>query len=357
MSDTFEIVDGNIQYAKNAYFSGIFRKFVKTLDPIHEELNHTLIHIEKPVFAIETLHFCYVHMIEHIFRYFWVIQDLLKSKHLETEDIVFFVRRNDLMAYATKSDYILAQYFSVIDFNNRCYRGAWNDLLKVINKNNILFESFVPRKNTYKFQHLYILGEDFWQHSFWNNKLYYPIRTIPNEYALQNPHIFPYWMEKNNEKIYMRYTDAEIQTKLQAFRKTVLDKYLQTYDLPSSKRKVILINRKNEREFPNEYFQKIVAFFKANERVEYNGVYYLEEINFQEQLKLFNTNDVFVMMHGAGCANILWSKPNSILVQYDVNDSRFSMYNRLAVFTKTICYNVDLSRNNDVKLLNTINWD
>jgi hypothetical protein len=354
MIENATTIDGNILLVKDAYYSGLLKQFVKELTPQHEELGVTTVEIEKPVFAIETLHFCYVHMIEDIFRYFWVIQDLLKERNLENNDIVFFIRRNNLMEYATRSDYILAQYFNVIDVNSKSYRGAWRDLFQIVNKNEILFESFLTKRESIYFKQLFIFNDDFWQHSFWNSKIWYPVREIPTSYREGNRTLFPYSLYHHNERVYFRFCDDTIQEKLVQFRKCVLDRVLKTYDEPSKKRRVILINRKHSRTFPQCYFDQIISFFQSSTKVQYNGIHYLEDLTFEEQLRLFNTNDIFVMIHGAGCANILWAKPNSILLQYDDRDSRFIMYNRLASLLGIVSYNIQFGKNHDIGLLETL---
>jgi hypothetical protein len=347
------IVHGDIVHTRHVYYSPVNRIFTKTIEP--HDVSKNIIHIQNPVFSIETLHFCYIHMIENIFRYYWILQDLLESKELQTDNVTFFIRRNDLMAYATLNDYILAQYFSVIDVKKNCYRGAWNDVFKIINKNDIIFESFIINDCLYFFEDIYVFTNDEHQHSFWNTKFSDPWRILSTDYFNSHRHLFPYVYTINGESVYARYSDETIKEKLFSFRKKILDTYLPTYDVPwEGKRKAILINRRDSRVFPVSVLQELTEYLKSSTKIQYNGMYFLEDMNFQEQLQLFNTNDVFFMVHGAGCANILWAKKNSVLFQYDNVENRFCMYNRLASLLDIIPYNILLGVNHFPHLLDSI---
>jgi len=353
MFEDSNIVHGDIVHTQHVYYIPALRTYTKTIEP--SERSKNIIHIKNPVFSIETLHFCYVHMIENVFRCYWIIQDMLESKELKTEDITFFIRRNDLMAYATLNDYILAQYFSVIDVNRNSYRGAWNDMFNIINKNDLIFESFIIQDCVYFFEDVYVLNGDEQQHSFWNSKFSDPCRILSPNYLNHYRHLFPHIIQKDNECVYVRYLDETIKEKLASFRKKILDTYLPLHDAPrEGKRKVIIIHRKDKRVLPESFLQELTEYLKSSTRIVYNGMYFLEEMNFQEQLQLFNTNDVFFMVHGAGCANILWAKKDSILFQYDSVDHRFSMYNRLADLLDIISYNILLGINHSPGLLDSV---
>jgi len=346
-------VHGDIVHTRHVYYSPVHRSFTKTIQP-HEH-SKPIIHLHNPVFSIETLHFCYVHMIEHIFRYYWIIQDLLESNELETDNVTFFIRRNDLMAYATLNDYILAQYFSVIDVNKNCYRGAWNDMFKIINKNDLIFESFIINDCVYFFEDLYVLTNDEQQHSFWNSKFSDPWRILSPEYLHTYRHLFPYILQRGDETVHVRYLDDTIKKKLFSFRKKVLDTYLPVHDIPrEGKRKAILINRRDKRVFPESVLQDLTDYLKSSTKLVYTGMVFLEDMTFQQQLELFNTHDVFFMIHGAGCANILWAKKDSILFQYDSYVHRFCLYNRLASLLDIVSYNILLGINHSSQLLESV---
>ncbi len=353
MFEDSQLLHGDIVYTRHVYYSPVNRMYTKTIQP--QDLNKTIIHIQNPVFSIETLHFCYVHMIENIFRLYWILQDLLESKELKTDNVTFFIRRNDLMAYANLSDYILAQYLSVIDVNKNRYRGAWNDMFNIINTNDLIFESFIIKDCVYLFEDFYVFNNDEQQHSFWNSKFSDPCRILSPHYLNQYRHLFPYILQKDGETAYVRYLDDTIKNKLVSFRKKVLDTYLRSYDSPrDGKRKAILINRKDKRVFPESFLQELTDYLKSSTTLDYNGMYFLEDMNFKEQLELFNTNDVFFMIHGAGCANILWAKKDSILFQYDSVTHRFCMYNRLASLLDIVSYNILLGINHSPKLLDSV---
>jgi hypothetical protein len=353
MFEDSDIVHGDIVHTRHVYYSPVHRTFTKSIESF--EHRKPIIHIDNPVFSIETLHFCYVHMIEHIFRYYWILQDLLDSKELKTDNVTFFIRRNDLMAYATLNDYILAQYFSVIDVNKNCYRGAWNDLFKLINKNDLLFESFLIKDCVYFFKDLYVLNNDEQQHSFWNSKFSDPCRILSPGYLDTYRHLFPFILQRGEESAHVRYLDDTIKEKLFSFRKKVLDTYLPVHDIPrGNKRKAILINRRDTRVFPESVLQDLTDYLKLSNKLVFGGIVFLEDMTFQQQLELFNTYDVFFMVHGAGCANILWAKKDSILFQYDAVEHRFCMYNRLASLLDIVSYNILLGINHSPQLLEVV---
>lgn len=353
MFEDSERVHGDILHTRNVYYSPVNRMYTKSIQS--DDLSKPVISIRNPVFSIETLHFCYVHMIENIFRYYWILQDLLESKDLQTDNVTFFIRRNELMAYATLNDYILAQYFSVIDVNRNCYRGAWNDMFKLITKNDLIFESFIIKDCVYFFEDMYVLHGDEHQHSFWNSKFSDPCRILSPQHLNEYRHLFVYEVHKDGESTFVRYLDETIKDKLFSFRKKVLDTYLPVHDIPrEGKRKCIVIDRRNNRAFPEFFVPELTEYLKSSTHIVYNGTYFLEDMTFQEQLELFNTHDVFFMVHGAGCANILWAKKDSVLFQYDSVQNRFCMYNRLAQLLDIVSYNILFGINHSPQLLNSI---
>lgn len=341
---SLQILKGDIIHAKNIYYSGTHHQFVS----MNPDPAKPVLQITKPVFYIETLHSCYVHMIEEVFRIHWIVNELVESKDISGTDIVLFVSSVNVMKHLEKNA-------KLIDPDKKCYKGVWNEAIRVVTKNPILFALFSENALLH-FQNLFLINKpDYYQRSFWNSIAVYPGRTIPNDYFETNKHLFPYFLKKENDLIPIRFRDELIQEKLLSFRISVLKTVLNEYDIPKGeKRKVVLINRKLNRVLPKEYVEELTTYFKDLETIEWKGVHFLEEMNFEEQVKLFNTNDVFVMVHGAGCGNILWAKMNSILIQYDETQYRYIMYNRLASMVGVVSYNILFGLNHQIEMLKSI---
>jgi capsular polysaccharide biosynthesis protein len=66
--------------------------------------------------------------------------------------------------------------------------------------------------------------------------------------------------------------------------------------------------------------------------VQFNGVHILEDMSFNEQIKLFNTNNVFIFIHGSCLSNLLFAPYNSIVYELEI----LSMNNNINVI-KRLC--------------------
>ncbi len=311
------LVLDDIEHLKDTYYVKEHHKFL-------HDLSTNAVRITKPVLYVETLHSCYTHMMEDVFRLYWVIQDLLKAKYIQSEDVIFFIKQDNILKYPKPAE-------RTIDSATKTYKGAWQKIFSVVNKHPILFEHLLEPDTILHFTDLFILqSHDMYQHSPWNSFLHYPGREIPDTYRFQ--HLLTYGVVKDNQIVCrVRYDDATIQEKLLAFRQKVLAQYPPSTN-PSSdgKKRVIILDRKDDRAFAKHYLQEIQHFCESQPTLDFQGIQCLEDKSFEDQITLFQTMDIFFAMHGSALTNLLWAKPGSLVVEFDTYDYRFPMFNRLS---------------------------
>jgi hypothetical protein len=313
------LILGDIQHLRNTYYVSQHQQFT-------QDLSMNVIRIEKPVVYMESPHSCYSHMIEDIFRCFWTIQDLIENKYIENEDVILFIGKDGFVEYPKQT----AQVF---DSSSKSYKGAWQKLLNVLTKEPLILEHFLEKDVIYYFSNVFILEkQDMWQHSYWNSFLYYVGREIPDTYKYQ--HLLQYGIVKDGQVVSrVRFNDDTIQKHLLAFRSKVFQHYLGDTLVPKcEQRRAIILDRKDDRTFPPHYRKEIEDFCTQSPTIDFQGVHYAEEKSFEEQVKLFYTNDIFFIIHGSGLSNILWARPNSTLVDFDRYDNRFIVFHRLCSF-------------------------
>ncbi len=313
------LILGDIQHLKNTYYVSQHQQFI-------QDLSTNVLRITKPVLYVETLHSCYTHMIEDLFRCYWVLQDLVEAKYIENDDVIFFIKKDNILKYPSAAQ-------RTIDSSTKTYKGAWQKLFNVVSKNSILFEHLLEKDTILYFTNLFVLeGHDMYQHSPWNSFVYWPGREIPADYPYQ--HLLSYSLINNGQIVSrVRYDDATIQRHLLAFREKVLQMYVGEVDTtPSEKKRTIILNRKDDRAFNKNYLDEILQFCTTHPAIDFQGIHLLEDKSFEEQVKLFHTTDLIFAMHGSGLSNVLWAKKNSIVVEFDVYDNRFCMFHRLCSF-------------------------
>ena len=320
-----EIVNDDILFCKDVYYSGSTQEFVKMPDT-----SLKLISIETPVLYVDNLHSCYSHMIESILHFHWVIKVLEEKNYIPTKDITIFIQKENLLKYRN--------FHKNIDDEKKCYTGAWNDLPKVVTKRPVLFEHWVEKDTLFYFPTMFVLEFPYYQYSFWNTHLYYPARELPPEYKYF--HLHTYKIQKDNDESLVRFSDEKIREELLAFRTSVLQMYMQEYDVRKSERKqAILINRKVGRLFEQKQMDALTMYLKQISGIEFKGIFVLEDLPFGEQVQLFNTTDIFVMKHGSAPTNMIWAKPGSILIELDEYTGRTTIFQRLCSFLdQTCCY-------------------
>lgn len=331
------LIQGDIEYEKDVYYVAAKEEFVHDLK---------VIRIEKPVFYIDTLHSCYCHLIENILRLHWVLNELIEANYLKSKDVFFFVKKENFLKFPEEN-------LKVMDIQAGTYKGAWKDLFTIFNKNQILFEPFLPKDTIFHFAELFKLHDDVHQYSPWNCFLYYTGRTIPEDYKFK--HLLEYGIIKDNSIVcQIRFTDETIKQRLLSFRKDVLQTFLESYDDNNLKRRVVIVNRKDRRRFPKGLLDAFAEYFSKKDSYEFTGTFYLEDMSFPDQVKLFNTNDVFVMFHGAGCTNMIWAKKNSVLLECNYNDNNYKIYDRLCNLLDITKHNMNLGVGDLSLVLNMI---
>jgi hypothetical protein len=298
------IILDDIKYSQNI----MYNVKLKTFNNSNIDSNITM-YITEPVIIIHTLHFCYAHaLIDMCFSLYWLKQDLLKKKYIENDNIRIFILEKYIKLYPDK-------YNLLIDLNNRTYKGAWKDMIQLITPYEILFENTVKKNIQFKkcFQYInckHDFSYDNFQRSIWNCKQYYNNRCV------------------DIKKV--RFSDEIIYEKLLSFRNYILQKYnVESNNIPN--KNVIIIDRKYNRKFNEQKLQLLVEYIQ-NKNVQFNGVHLLEDISFSEQIKLFNSNNVFIFIHGSCLSNLLFAPYNSTVYELDIP----SMNNNINVI-KRLC--------------------
>ena len=104
----------------------------------------------------------------------------------------------------------------------------------------------------------------------------------------------------------VKYNDDIIKRYLDNFSKLLLERYnLSEYKCinTDSKKNVILLNKKiykyntsNNRLVTIPHLDMIIEIINSNSNINFNGVKYLEDLEFHEQVKIFIDNDIIQHM-------------------------------------------------------------
>lgn len=262
--------------------------------------------IENPVFIINSLDECFAHaVIDRVFPYFWSIEELNIKNNL-----IIFIKKDKLIKFPERN--------KVINHEKGVYKNAWNDIINLLNPVEIIFEHLLKEDTILLFKQCYIYAENCqelkWQRTMWNcSKNYHPsFRHIKD----------------------IIYDDTTIQLKLNLFIKMVKDKY-KIVEKNNIIKNLIIIERLSNRKFDTNFLSNLDNCCKNLSNLQYNGIQYLENISFADQIRLFNTNDIIIFRHGSCLTNILWVKQNTIIIELDVED-RKPVIKRLCDFTNSI---------------------
>jgi hypothetical protein len=266
-------------------------------------------YITEPVIIIHTLHFCYAHaLIDMCFSLYWLIEDLIQNKYIENQNVRIFILKIHTKIYNEK-------YKTFVNLEKNTYNGVWKNMIELITPYDIIFENTVKKSIQFKkcFQYInckYDCTYDNFQRSIWNCKQYYNNRNI--------------------DITKVRFSDELIYKKLLSFRKYILQKYnVESNNIPN--KNVIIIDRKYNRKF-DKYKLDLLVEYIHNKQIQFNGVHILEDMNFYEQIKLFNSNNIFIFIHGSCLSNLLFAPYNSIVYELDIP----SMNNNINVI-KRLC--------------------
>ena len=260
--------------------------------------------IENPVLIIDSLDECYAHaVIDRVFPYFWSLQKMNIKNNL-----IIFIKKDKLIKFPIRK--------TVINHDEGVYKKSWNDIINLLNPKEIIFEHLLDENTILLFKESYLYAENNkelrWQRTFWNCNKNYPGRHIKD----------------------VLYNDAIIQSKLNLFIQSVKNKY-QIVEKNNNIKNLVIIERVSNRKFDTKFLSNLDNYCKKLDNLEYNGIQFLENLSFSEQIKLFNTNDIIIFRHGSCLTNILWAKQNTIIIELD-NQNRESVIKRICDFTKTI---------------------
>ena len=262
--------------------------------------------IENPVFIINSLDECYAHaLIDRLFPYFWSIEELNIKNNL-----IIFIKKDKLIKFPVRK--------KVINHEKGVYKKSWNDIINLLNPKEIIFEHLLDENSILLFKKSYLYADNNkklkWQRTFWNCNEYYPGRSHMMKDVI--------------------YDDTIIQSKLNLFIKSVKNKY-QIVEKNNHIKNLVIIERVSNRKFDTDFLSNLDNYCKKLANLHYNGIQFLENLSFAEQIQLFNTNDIIIFRHGSCLANILWAKQNTIIIELD-NQNRKSVIKRICDFTKTI---------------------
>jgi hypothetical protein len=277
-----EIVLGDIVHEKNVLYDPIQKRFVN-----ERPSSFDVEVIEEPVIIMETLHFCYSHaLLDHCFSIFWAIQDLLEKGYISSKKVRIFVLKNILVKQFPK------EYLPIVDYQNHTFKGIFKDIIEIITPYPILFEHLLQKKIIFKESFRYP-SHDLWQRSIWNCVEYYPGRNVLRQD--------------------IRFPDEKISSMIHAFRNHVFEKY--KIEILSQTNDLIIVDRKHNRKINTELLFQLEEEAKKNTRWTYRGVFILEDLSFEEQIKLFINTKFFIMRHGSSLANLIWIQPKSVVLE------------------------------------------
>jgi hypothetical protein len=243
--------------------------------------------IEEPVVIMDTLHSCFSHAIMNsVFPIFWVVQDLIQSNHINTNNIRIFIRSEDIIAFPK-------QNLPLINEHANTYNGVWKEIIEFLTNKPILFEHLITKNIVFK-KCIFYPHQDKWQRTPWNCNEYYPDNIVPKQQ--------------------IRFSDEIIYKKLDYFRSYVLSKHITTPpDIESND--LIIIDRKTNRTFDKALLNSLEESAKLNTNWNFKGVVILEDLTLSQQIEVFNKTKIYIFRHGSSLINLLWTQPKSIVFE------------------------------------------
>ncbi len=256
--------------------------------------------IDVPTIKVNTLDMCYAHaLLDRVFVWYWLIEDI-KSQYPQFTHFNLLIGKDAVDAFP--------QCMKTIDVLNKCYKGIWYSLSRLIPQTSIIFEHLIdPTIFKTLFEPPY---EDQWQRTPWNCELYYPYRNV-----------------RYDER---KYSDSEIYSRLWSFRELILNNHRV---IPTNR--LIIIDRKYDRKFNKDVLDILISEASKNIDWVYDGVKILEDMTFKEQVELFASVKIIIAMHGSALINLLWSPLNTIVFEIDIHHNRQNMYKRIAKLTNS----------------------
>lgn len=307
---------GDIEYSQNSVYIKSTRKLLDNYTGTDYE------YIEEPVISMNSLHFCYSHaIIDCCFPVFSVIQDLIAHSIIPNRNVRIFITE-DFMNWWP------GLYLPLVDAEKREYKKAWKNIIEILTPYPVIFEHLLDTNTRYKFKQFFKYPmDDGWQRSIWNCIEHYTAaRGIP----------------KNN----VRFQDDVLYEKLMLFRNHVFSQY-NIQPVVHTKKNAIIIDRKSDRRFDADKLERLVNVLKSKDNCEFRGVFVLEDMTFEETVRLYANSQVIASIHGSSAINILFAPFYSIFIEFDLITERQQMYDRVCKLTNTYhiylnCYTYDV---------------
>jgi hypothetical protein len=315
----------DIIYKSNIFYNNKSKLFEDITSNDTIESSETSEIIEEPVIIIQTLNSCFSHAIlDSCFSIFWVIEDLISNNYIKNENIKIFIKKENILFYPK-------QNLPLIDKDNKIYKGVFKNIIELLTDKPIIFEHLINNNIIFK-QCFFYPDDDKWQRTPWNCVEYYPGRDI----------------KKQN----IRFNDEIIYDKLYKFRTKVIKNILNPYDniTKDNKKNLIIIDRKYNRKFDNNMIDSIKQEADKNTKWIFNGIFYLEDLSFYEQVELFNKTHYYILRHGSAAINLLWTQQNSFVFELmggneGINTSPI-MYERICKLTNTKIFSLNYDKYN-----------
>lgn len=323
----------NLNFLKN-YIEEFYFDNKYYLNNEIDNSEHKIKIIDEPVIIINTLHSCWSHaFIDFVFPYYWTYENI-KNK-FNIDEIIIFVRKGKFEEFPNNKNFVT---------ENNLYIKNYQNILNIIPHKKIIFEHLLEDNILYKFNNSfhYILNDKH-QRSIWNCKEYYYNRIHT---SISN----------------VKYNDIIIKKYLNNFSKLLLDRYnLSNYNNNNnnSKKNIIILNKKidkyntsNSRLVTIPYLDYIIKIINSNSNLNFNGIKYLEDLEFVEQVKIFIDNDIILSAHGGSLLHMI-NVSNKTIIEFinDINTS--SMFKRACQITNNnhIQYHVNQEK---ISLINSI---
>jgi hypothetical protein len=277
------------------------------------------------VFFIPAIHFCFCHaVIDHIFPYFWALNDIRKFNPEMVNFTLWIVERN-VGLYYTKND----QLIEGLGQPGPKYKGVHKDLISLLSPDEHIFEVGIYNEDHYIFKNCYFYKrEDEFQRSPWNCLDYYPQLGVRNHRNLKN----------------LLFSDKKIIEQLRKFTKSVTSMVPISNEKEKDGKRCVIINRKDSiRSLDGKIHELIDLLTKQQEKYVsedgerekflFGGVLYLEDLSFWQQVKVFLSNDIIITPHGSGLIHTIWSK-DKLMIEVVFNEEDNPIYKRIADITK-----------------------
>ena len=283
--------------------------------------------IEQPIIVCDMIHSTFCHgLIDSIFSTYWIKQDIMEEDETK-KNFKLFVRKENIEKYPEKN-------LKNINESNLNFKGVYGELIKVVTKSPLCFEHLVKENRNILIKDCYFSRLDQrWQRSPWNSDTYYPGRSkekvLFTKRSIQRRlNLFLEELEKENEIVEelnvgevsnkKRLVIVDRKTDYRSLKKTWLHSEEEKIDMENPNHKTILDN--------------VEHILKNQNKFDFVGTIYLEDLNLKEQIQTFKNNDIIITPQGANMIHSLWSK-DKIICEVVFVESHKCLYKRILSFT------------------------